>query len=101
MPQMLPPVQPPPPPKTHEQLMAELFEKFTPEQKLALTHSNLFTDVFNEQVTAKLNELSAKFPDKNKLFEEMESKKEGFSKLFLESNGDQNEQRSYIKAMID
>lgn len=79
--------------------MAEIFDKFTPEMQLALIHSNTFTDVFNEQVTAKMNQICAKFPDKSQLFQEMESKKTGFLKLLIKAEY-QSEEKQQIKDMI-
>lgn len=79
--------------------MAEIFNSFTSEQKLAFTHSNNFTDVYNEQVVAKMNELAAQFPDKNFLMDEMQSKINGFLQL-LKSVDDQSELQRSIKEMI-
>ena len=80
--------------------MAELFDRFTDEQKLALTHSNNFTEVYNEQVVAKMNQMCAQFPDINAFFREMECKIKGFNSL-LNSANDQVDIKNNIKEMIE
>ena len=67
---------------------------------MALTHSDLFTEVYNSQVVAKMNELCAKFPEKNKLFSEMNGKMKEFSRILTDQNQGSH-MGTFIKDMLE
>ena len=80
--------------------MVEIFDYFTPAQQLALTHSNLFTDVYNSHVVAKMNKLCAKFPDKSQLFSDMNGRMKEFSRILMDQN-ENSQMGDTLKEMLE